>query len=154
MVDLSLEDSCPPVGEEEIKRVEDLLSMDFPESYRRFLLEHNGGRPSRDRFPIRGHPLSKEGMVNRLLCIKDGDDYSITWAMSMYEGRVPRHFLVIGKDPGGNNICLSVAGEDCGKVYFWDHEEEVAEGEEPGYENVYVIADSFDQFLASLRVKP
>ena len=61
--------------------------------------------------------------------------------MSMFEDRISRNFLVIGCDPGGNQICLSAAGEDSGKVYFWDHEDEVDEGEEPDYENVYLIAE-------------
>jgi hypothetical protein len=36
-----------------------------------------------------------------------------------------------------------------GTVYFWDHEKE-ADLELPSYDNVFVIADSFDKFLSSL----
>ena len=50
---------------------------------------------------------------------------------------------------------ISSKGEDKGKVYFWDsvEEEDVDEeaGEEPGYSNVYLLANSFQEFINSLE---
>lgn len=43
-----------------------------------------------------------------------------------------------------------MSGEDKGKVYFWDHEFELEE-EKPGYHNVGFIADSFNEFVETLR---
>jgi hypothetical protein len=63
---------------------------------------------------------------------------------------VPAGFLPLAVDPGGNLICLVISGTNTGKVYFWDHEEEVEEGQQPGYSNVYLIANSFNEFLNSL----
>jgi hypothetical protein len=46
-------------------------------------------------------------------------------------------------------ICISIQGDDYGKVYFWDHNWEVTEGE-PDYSNVHPLADSFTEFLGKL----
>ncbi len=151
MVAITMENSWSSINESEIKRVEVELQIKFPESYKTFLLKYNGGRPSPNIFPIHGDSADNQGILDWFLCIQEGSHYDITWEMEMYDGRIPRNFLIIGKDPGSNNICLSISGDEYGKVFFWDHENEVAEGEEPDYQNVYLIANSFDEFLKSLK---
>lgn len=65
--------------------------------------------------------------------------------------RIPDNFLPIGDDFGGNIICISIRGNNFGKIYFWDHEEDTYEGEYPSYENVHLVADSFDGFVNLLQ---
>jgi hypothetical protein len=36
------------------------------------------------------------------------------------------------------------------EILYWDHEEEADEGEEPTYDNVYLIANSFTDFINGL----
>ena len=67
--------------------------------------------------------------------------------------RMPEELVPIAHDPGGNQICIAVAGPKTGAVYFWDHEEEADDDETPGYDNVYLIANSFNEFLNSLTEK-
>ena len=43
-------------------------------------------------------------------------------AYDAYQGRMPPNLLPIGSDPGGNQVCISLSGDDRGFVYFWDHE--------------------------------
>ena len=62
--------------------------------------------------------------------------------------------IPIADDPGGNAICLGMSGNERGKVYFWDHEMEADEGDEPTFENVYLVAESFASFLKSLKDLP
>jgi hypothetical protein len=40
-----------------------------------------------------------------------------------YAGRVPDGVLAMAPDAGGNQVCLDVAGEFPGSVWFWDHEQ-------------------------------
>jgi hypothetical protein len=72
----------------------------------------------------------------------------------MYQDRVPNTLLPVARDPGGNLLCLQLSEQDYGKVYFWDHEDEVAEGETPGFDNVYFVAASFDELLNNLSEAP
>jgi len=68
------------------------------------------------------------------------------------ERRMPDNLVPIGDDPGGNLICISVSGKDCGSLLFWNLEGEadVEEGEVASYENVSLIAPSFSAFLNDL----
>lgn len=43
--------------------------------------------------------------------------------MLTYRGRIPDGVLPIADDAGGNQVCLAVAGEFPGSVWFWDHEQ-------------------------------
>ncbi len=146
-----ISESGEPINETELNKTETELGLKFPKSYRQFLLKNNGGRPSLNVFPIYGDSADTHGLINWFLCIDAKDDNDIVRSMALHAGRYPKNFLQIAEDPGGNAICLSVGGNEYGKVYFWDHENEVAEGEEPGYQNVYLIANSFDEFLNSLQ---
>ena len=147
---LTIKRSREPLQEQDITRVEAELGYSLPPQYRRFLLQHNGGRPHPDAFLIADNPVDDHGLVDMFLCVKPGDLYHIVAWAARYRSRIPAELLPIAVDPGGNLICLATQGERTGKVYFWDHEEETPEGNDPGTDNIYVIAGSFDSFLASL----
>ena len=138
------------LSSQKIAAIERKLSLSLPSQYRAFLLTYNGGRPRPKRFPIGDDSFSSHGQVHFFLCVKEGDSYNLEDWVTDYYDRIPSGFLPIAVDPGGNLICLAIAGDNAGKVYFWDHEEEVEEGQTPGYENVYLIANSFHEFLNCL----
>ncbi len=50
-------------------------------------------------------------------------------------------------------ICLGIKGKRRGKVYFWDHEDEFDDNGEgrQDYGNVYLLANSLDEFLNKLH---
>ena len=60
--------------------------------------------------------------------------------------------LPIAHDSQGNIICISCGKNDYGRVYFWDHEDEVdyTESRDDDYSNLYLIADDFSSFLEGL----
>ena len=83
--------------------------------------------------------------------MKTGHTYSdLEQAYHIFIDRLPSSFVPIATDPGGNQICICTAGEDLGKVFFWDHEREQEEGVAPTYDNVLLVSNSFHEFLASL----
>lgn len=48
--------------------------------------------------------------------------YDVRKVVAMYGYRLPKYFVPLVADPGGNLAVYSVKGEYAGKVYFWDHE--------------------------------
>ncbi|MBZ0284878.1 MAG: SMI1/KNR4 family protein [Anaerolineae bacterium] len=122
----------PPPSEATVAAFETQLNIQLPPDYRLFLLEHNGGKPKSQTF---------------FISAEQGED------ILRYFLGIPQNFLPIGVDTFGNLICLSIAGDDYDKVYFWDHDWEVTEGT-PDYSNVYLLADSFDSFLNKLYDSP
>ncbi len=138
------------LSEQDIAEAEEELGLSLPVQYRDFLSKHNGGHPEPNAFPIENNPSDDHGLVHYFLCVKENDVYNLVDWVKRFHDRIPSGFLPIAVDPGGNLICLSTIGKNAGKVYFWDHEEEAREGEVPGYDNVYFIANSFSEFLGSL----
>ena len=147
---LDITRSREPINEQDIVQLESMLGVSLPIPYRNFLLSHNGGRPKPAGFPIQNNPSDDHGLVDFFLCIKDKDIYNLPTWVKRYKNRIPSELIPIAVDPGGNLVCLAVAGNNIGKVHFWDHEEEADEGEIPDYGNVYLVADSFDEFLDGL----
>lgn len=151
-MDIQIVDSAEPLTEADIARVEQRIGCSVPTRYRTFLLAHNGGYPEPSGFRMRhtsGEP-SQRGSVDWFLGIHGENTDNLEHYLNTYRDRIPSNLFPIAHDAGGNLICISTDGADAGKVYFWDHEEEAEEGETPTYDNLYLISDSFDEFLNNL----
>jgi cell wall assembly regulator SMI1 len=147
----TIHESKAPVTEAQVAKLEEEMGIRLPSEYRQFLLKHNGGYPEPDGFVIHGRTEDEDGMVDRFLAIHDGEHDNLSRYLKWYKGRLPRNLFPVAHDPGGNLICISTSGADVGKVYFWDHDEEVEEGVVPDYRNVYLLADDFVRFLNGLK---
>jgi hypothetical protein len=153
-MDFQLNESYEPITSEKINNLENKTDINIPLNYKEFLLKNNGGYPKKRGFLYRVQTNGRRAVVNKFLGIHDGENnnlykYLITYKIR--EKRLPSNLIPIANDPGGNLICLSINGEDVGKVYFWDHDLEAEEGQEPDYSNVYFIADCIEDFLKDLR---
>ncbi|MBK9259793.1 MAG: SMI1/KNR4 family protein [Polyangiaceae bacterium] len=123
----------------------------LPAEYKAFLLKSNGGMPIPDVFEVPGW----HGQASELLTfygIHEDPDYSLDSNCKSYDERVPADLIPIATDSGGNNICIGWKGEREGKIYFWDHEDELDENGlfVQDYRNVYLVANSLQEFLDSL----
>jgi hypothetical protein len=143
-------DSARPATEEEIGRLESETGVTLPAEYRAFLLRHNGGKPSRRRFTTRDQKV--ESHATRLFPVDENDEGGLQSEIEGITGcnLIPREMIPIGIDPGEDRVVLAVGGPDVGRVFYW------AWGEEPdpptcSRKYMRIIADSFDEFLASLR---
>lgn len=136
---------------EQIQTFEIRQGVVLPADYKDFLLRNNGGRPEPDSFnvPTWVHVGS---VVDRFFGIKPGDDYDLEREYEVYAERIPAELIPIANDAFGNAICLGVKGKYRGKMYFWDHEAELDENgrSRRDYGNVYLLANSLDEFLSNL----
>ena len=146
---VAFDEPAPPASAEAIEHVERRLDVVLPEDYKRFLRRQNGGylEPNAHeqgggvsvRYLYGAGPTGDEHL----------DDLESVARLYSPEGEADDElapgFLPIGEDDGGNLICLKVAGEDYGAVYFWEHEV-LPEGD--AYAR---IADSFEAFFDGLR---
>ena len=145
---VTFSETLPPISESDIQALEGQLGARLPDSYRTFLLEHNGGKPSSDIFFI----SEREGTdsLRFLFGMADHEYYSLTDQIRGFSNWIPANFIPIGCDDFGNVICLSIKGEDVGKVYFWDQEYSVDEEGKPDNLNITLIGDSFSEFIDGL----
>lgn len=123
----------------------------LPDDYRRFLLTYNGGvvRPWIFRHDHRDVHYEEDREV--LL------DYLYDWqdVIGMSELDVPRsqsarppHHIVIGQDPGGAGVLLSLDPATHGKIYYWLRV--LLDWGDPPNDTLGNVADSFTGFLNTL----
>jgi hypothetical protein len=147
---------APPAPQDKLAHFEALIEQTLPDDYRCFLINCNGGYVG-GRYWYRGkNPEGREvgAGVHHIGGFRDESHFSLLWAWDCYDGRIPDALIWIHDDPFGNAICLGVAGEHRGRVYFWDHENEPDESWDGSVEtagNVTLIANSFTEYVAGLR---
>ena len=137
-----------------IQAAENSLGVKFPDDYVQFLLQYNGGRPEPAGFNIQWRANQRSGqywgtsLLSWFLSIYDGEATNLLeYNKESFSGRIPKETIAIAQDCGGNLILLGISGEYKDKVLFWVKDDEVEEGETPGYDNVGFLADSFNEFI-------
>ena len=133
----------PAIRDADVDAFEARIGRILPPDYRGFLLAYNGGRPS--SHVIRNVETSDLG-VQLFYGIWSNEHFDIDAVNCRMKDRWPSRFIAIAIDDFGNRFCLSLGPPDAGSVYFWNHEEEADEGEEPTELNLYHLADSFAEF--------
>jgi cell wall assembly regulator SMI1 len=142
----------PPLNDENVRLLENELGFSLPKEYRDFLLRYNGGRPIPRAFPIRNLTNNPFGVIQVFFRIGgDFETSTLIWNWEIHNGRIPSNLFPIACDDGGDLICISLFGDDAESVVFWDYHQET---NEPTYDNVYHIADSFEEFLESIQELP
>ena len=78
-----------------------------------------------------------------------GTEYDVSRMLKIYIHRIPENYIPIAELPGGNQLCIDANSNspDYGRIYLWDHENEC----DGGFENVYQVANSFSDFIASFE---
>jgi hypothetical protein len=124
----------------------------LPAEYKAFLLKSNGGMPIPDVLEVPGwHGQGSE--LGSFYGIHDGPKTKrLDWACEVHEERIPADLIPIAYDANGNEICIGWKGKREGKIYFWDHEDELDENGlfVQDYRNVFLVANSLQEFLDSL----
>lgn len=148
----SFSECGPAIDVGDIRAVEQSLGISIPMNYLAFLLKHNGGRPTPNAFPIHGFENNPFGAIQVFLRVNgDIESSNIEWTHQTMCNRLPANLLAIARTGSGDLICLSLFGDDADAVVFWDFYNEPAE---PSYDNVYRIADGFEEFLESIQELP
>src|SRR2546423_11108876 len=96
-----------------LEAFESYLGTTLPDSYRRHLLQHNGGY-------VDGS--TRIGELGSVYGIHDGPESARFLDRAAARGIIPDRLLPIAHDPFGNEICIVLSGPDRGAVCFWDHE--------------------------------
>jgi len=152
---LQISDAKRTPTADDLRNAERMIGRPLPEEYKRFLMEHNGGRPEPAEFKItwRGQDWADDwqtGMVHYFLALHDGELSNFFKYFRTYQGRIPEDTVPIAYDPGGNLVLLGVGDTNMGRVFFWVQDFEVEEGKIADYGNVGLVANRFNEFLDGL----
>lgn len=144
---MKIERKTPSITNEALIKQEDYFNCHFPKDYKEFLLEYNGGVPEKTLIYFG----DDGGIIKFFLGFSDDSIYGVFDIYCRFIDRIPSNTLPIARDPGGNLFLMSIRGDDYGKIYFWDHEEESYEGEVPDYSNMTFVANSFTDLINNLK---
>lgn len=150
---IEMADVGPKLTEKELTKFEKQIGFALPTAYRKFIIVYNGGNPSPNYFTIPEWHY-QQSFVTEFKGIDPRSEYvDLVEAIELLEDRLPKRFIPIAGDPGGNYILLSLSGPTRGKIYFWDHENEPENYTEnlADYPNIYWLADDFEDFLNNLK---
>jgi hypothetical protein len=136
-------ESGRPVMTDDLVAVEERFACTLPEPYARFMLRTNGGMP--DPYCFSGKQPGDGGTVHFFYSIDGGEHTDIIDHASMLRGYVPKTLLPIARTMSGDIVCIGIAPNNHGQVWFWSHDHPVRE------EATWVIADDFDSFLSTFH---
>lgn len=135
----------PPITDDDINEFEKKYKLSLPPPYREFLLRTNGGCPERDAFRIPGFHASPSSVQVFLGLKTEISSCRLDETREALSDRIPDHLLVIASTGLADEICISMAPETYGSVYYWD-----GVHISPTYGELFWVADSFDVFLEQL----
>ena len=136
------------IADKDLREFEGRHGVTLPDDYRRFMRACNGGMPVPIAYET--HSPYEVGLL-QLYSLNDDFPYDLdrTCVSTDWEEGYGLGYLQIGHDQGGSGIFLSTRGEDRGSIYFFEKEETLRFPE-----GAVKIADSFKQFILSLRPVP
>ena len=124
----------------------------LPKDYSNFLLLNNGGYIEKGVFLI--NDFQGYDKIEVFHGFELNNEYSnLDYLVDMFPDRFIKNIIPVGRDGGGNYICLNVnEGEDYGKIYFYDHEVDNENNDGTlNWDNLYLVADSFTEFIEKLH---
>lgn len=124
-----------------VSEFEKRMEIRLPDAYRKFLLQYNVAMPSAQKF-ITEQKNTESVEVFFGLTDKKLLDLSHNRVKGVVND-IPREYLPIGEDGGGNKICIKISDYENGSVWFFDHEE-------PAGHNISRVSNSFSEFINML----
>jgi len=111
----------------EFAALERQLGGSLPGEYRYFIERYGGGMLGGSDRTVEAPmlepcPWGDTALPEEFYLVGEGED-SVQEQIGTYASRLPRGVMPIADDAGGNQVCLDVAGENPGSVWFWDHEQ-------------------------------
>lgn len=106
------------LSDTEIKYVEDILCIKFPDDYISCIKNNDGAYPVPDTFNIQ----DSEETLNNLLSLHK---YKENFLLQVYENvkdRMIDEIIPFARDPFGNLLCFDYRNNDQPTVVFWEHE--------------------------------
>lgn len=130
-----------------------MQNISLPQDYRNFMVKYNGGSVFPRLFKHRMELLQAGSYVDEtgetyLDLIFPWEFVESHWRRETYGDGVPPEHIVIGEDPGGIQILMSVGPADQGSISSWYHSTSAWGTKENN--KTYALADSFTDFLRSL----
>ena len=136
------------ISKENIEDLEKKLSFKFDNYYHNFLTNNQNTHSAyylMDITNLDGYKDTYEFYRFTQVLGNRNDELILDYTQRYQnEKRILTYFIVVGITSCGSLILLNKKNN---KIYFWDRDFEVSDGEEPTEENCYLIANDFQDFF-------
>ncbi|ARU54228.1 hypothetical protein OLMES_0120 [Oleiphilus messinensis] len=107
------------------------LASKFPEEFREFLIQFNGGSPIKSTIRFNGANLKIKGATINYFFGFGGSSENIEKSYSNLKYDLPDMLIPFANTPDGNYFLMSLKNDSSfGKIYYYDHEFEYDSDEE------------------------
>jgi len=109
------------ITNEDIQKLENKYKFIFPKDIREHYLTFNGGQPDKNIFVDDGY----EYVISYFIPIKFGaNKRTLETVLGIFrdDEDFPTWLIPFADEPGGDLYCFSIASDDAGAIYYWDHE--------------------------------
>lgn len=130
----------------DIEQLENELNIKLPEQYKHFLLECNGGTPEPEFFCTKYVGEHTHSFCDISYVINSTFN---CWKEEDLAYRVPKTMIKIAVTSGSEDILLGVGKDSYNKVYILISSGEVSEELDEDEPEIWLVADSFDEFINS-----
>lgn len=132
-----------------VQQFELRFGLELPAALRESVL---GGQLPRENVMFETEDKKVAGWITEFWPVEsdEGECYVSEYEELSLGGVLPRNLLPVAFVANGDRIVVSLAGNDCGNVYYWGWSEE-PEPESNSYRCMRRIAEDFTGFLAGLK---
>lgn len=141
---VSISEVGPSISDQDIIDLENLLEINLPGSYKKFLLEFNGGVPTPDLIDVPGLQGSPTDVQVFFGIGRSVLSSGLKWNFENF-GKVTMKAVLfpIGCDSGGGVFAISINRDGQDEVLYFDPFD--------GDSRLYEVALCFDDFLGKIR---
>ena len=136
------------INKNKLKKFTEETKLKLPADYNRFLRSYNGGDFGDEYigFCLRGEKNSI--YMDKMLGIGGDPITDLSSSYSTFRTEIPKNTIIIGETIETGKILLSCETQN-GGIYLWDKDIVLDQSTEEN--NIYKIADSFDEFWNRLH---
>lgn len=130
-------DSKPKIRVTHLYNIENSLKIKLSIEYKQFLMHHNGGYPTLDKFDYIIDSNKCSSFIAYFLSICDNNDYSLIYYIQTYKDKIPENMIPIAVVRNNNLLLIELITN---KIYVWDSRDNIS----------LFVAEGFNTFLKNL----
>ena len=146
---------------DKLKEFEKRLPGVLPKEYVKYILKYGTGKGLKEHLcfdvmeygDLESDIVSDERIFNALSSVAELNIHFEALSISAYQPKcLPKDMIMVGSDLSDNPVLLCIEGAYYGKVFFWNPVLCLdIDDEEDSYENIGLVANSFQEFIQCLH---
>ncbi|MDF7670696.1 SMI1/KNR4 family protein [Orbaceae bacterium ESL0721] len=141
---LNIIDGFGKLSNSKIEHIENELKISFPDDYKQFLANYNGGLPKQNYLTQQLAHRAAKVTLGVLLGVNSNPNYDLLDWNAEYRTDMPSDAFIIGVDYSSGLYIMMTDQENRG-IYYWDNAYVLEHSNDD--ENVYFISTTFTEFM-------